>query len=237
VGVEAELKDAGRSRHHSIAIVRRERVALVTPLTMFGYDDAPFGHASVTLDGVRAESFLGERGDGLVMAQARLGPGRVHHCMRAIGLGERCLELMVRRAASRRTFGRWLLGHGTVQHGVAQSRIDIDASRLLVLHAARLLEEDPAMSAGTRGVIAAIKVFVPSAMLRVIDRAIQVHGAEGVRGDGVLAKAFAGMRCLRIADGPDEVHERTLAGLEAVRVLGREVARERLSSSARSSKL
>lgn len=265
------------TRRHSIALVPASSPGVrdVSPLLVFGYDDAPAGHASVTLDACEvgagappapsqpvpkwatsrddstaacAPLLGGEEGvgRGMLMAQARLGPGRIHHCMRAVGLAERCLEAAVRRAAGRRAFGKPLLAHGATQRDIAQSAMDLQAARAMVMHAAAVLDEEAAalaeraasgdaaatvlggaaLSARGRAAVSGIKVFVPRVALAVMDRAIQVHGGAGVEGRGLLARAYAGMRCLRIADGPDDVHERTLAGLEARRVLGSAGARE-----------
>jgi len=261
---------ASPTRQHSIALVPSGSPGVrdVEPLTVFGYDDAPFGHASVVLDGCAVgdgvgtaapawsapadgacEALLGGpvgAGRGMLMAQARLGPGRVHHCMRAVGLAERVLEGLVRRAASRRTFGRALLGHGALQRDVSHSRMELDAARAMVMRAAAILDEEAAaaerggaeavrlggaaLSQRARAAVSGIKVFVPRVALAVMDRSIQVHGGAGVEGASLTARAYAGMRCLRIADGPDDVHDRTLAGLEATRVLGKAAARAALSS-------
>jgi alkylation response protein AidB-like acyl-CoA dehydrogenase len=155
---------------------------------------------------------LGE-GRGFEIAQGRLGPGRVHHCMRAIGMGERALQKLLQRATdgARRPFGKTLAEHAPVQMDIAECRTDLDAARLLVLHTAGLIDRLGAK--GARKEIAMIKVFVPRAVLQVFDRAIQVHGGAGVSEDTFLARGWAGLRTLRIADGPDVVHTRTLAML------------------------
>ena len=198
---------------------------MVRPLTVFGYDDAPHGHAEVELVNVRIpkENMLLGEGRGFEIAQGRLGPGRIHHCMRSIGLAERALEQLIERATSRRAFNRYLAEQGTVQRDVADSRIEIDAARLLVLNAAHKIDLGGAKSA--RAEIAMIKVLVPNMALAVIDRAIQVHGGGGVSGDFFLAHAWAGMRTLRLADGPDEVHRVTIARQELSRHLKRKAAR------------
>ncbi len=180
---------------------------------MFGYLDQE-SHCELTFDGCRvpAANLLGEEGGGFALAQARLGPGRIHHCMRTIGAAERALEAMCRRVRSRTAFGRPLAEQGVIQEWIAESRIDIEQARLLTLKAAWLIDHHGAKGAFTE--IAAIKVAVPNMALRVIDRAIQAHGAGGVSDDFPLARLYAGIRTLRIADGPDEVHRRTIARRE-----------------------
>ena len=189
-------------------------VSVVRNLSVFGFDDAPHGHAEVIYDRVRVPSanlLLGE-GRGFEIAQGRLGPGRMHHCMRMIGLAERALELMCRRVRARVAFGRPLAEQGTVRAGIADSRIEIDQARLLVLRAARLMDESGTQSA--RAEIAMIKVAAPNMALAVLDRAIQAHGGAGVSQDTFLAAAWAQARALRIFDGPDEVHREAIAKLE-----------------------
>jgi acyl-CoA dehydrogenase len=188
-------------------------VRIVRDLLVFGYNDRE-GHCEVVLTDVRvpAENLLGQVGGGFAMSQARLGPGRIHHCMRSIGAAERALELMCRRARDRVAFGGPLADQGVVQEAIADSRIEIDQARLLTLHAAWLM--DTAGNKAARGAISGIKVAVPNMAARVIDRAIQVHGGGGLSQDFPLAQAYAHQRVLRLADGPDEVHRRSVARLE-----------------------
>jgi acyl-CoA dehydrogenase len=188
-------------------------VKVVRNLTVFGYVDQ-HGHAEITFTNVRVPitNLLGAEGEGFALAQARLGPGRIHHCMRAIGMAERALSLMIKRTVSREAFGKELIKQGVIQDWIAQARIDIEQARLLVLKAAWMI--DSVGAKGARKEIAAIKVAVPQMAERIIDHAIQSYGGAGVSQDSPLAAMYAGVRTLRIVDGPDEVHIRDIARLE-----------------------
>jgi acyl-CoA dehydrogenase len=207
--------EATTHRQQSMILVPRDTPGLTVtrPLPVFGYQDQ-HGHCELELDDVRvpASNLLGEEGGGFAIAQARLGPGRIHHCMRLIGMAERALDAMVRRANERVAFGRPLSEQGVVQQQIAESRIEIEQARLLVLKTAYLIDEVGSRGAATE--IAAIKVICPRMACAVIDRAIQVHGGGGVSDDFPLAYAYTWARALRLADGPDEVHLRTVARQE-----------------------
>ncbi|CAB9527424.1 Acyl-CoA dehydrogenase family member 11 [Seminavis robusta] len=201
---------------HTIVLVGLPHpgVKVKRALTVMGYDDAPYGHAQVELNAVSLNNddlVLGE-GSGFRVSQARLGPGRIHHCMRAIGMAARSYELMLQRAMERRAFGKYLWEHGGCQEMIADSASDVEAARLLTLSCASALDDVGPRIA--RDKIASIKVTVPELCYRVVDRSVQVHGGAGLSEDFPMAKFLAGLRSLRIADGPDAVHRRTLALLE-----------------------
>jgi alkylation response protein AidB-like acyl-CoA dehydrogenase len=214
--------DPAAARHvqQSMILVPRDTpgVTVKRGMTVFGYRDGDHGgHAELIFDGVRvpATNLIGEEGGGFAISQARLGPGRIHHCMRLIGMAERALELMCTRALARTTFGRPLAEQGVVQDWIAESRVRIEQARLLVLKAAWLMD-----TVGNRGAhteIQAIKIIVPGTVEWIVDKAIQAYGAAGVSQDTPLAMLWTAARTLRLADGPDEVHKRSLARRELQR--------------------
>jgi len=190
-------------------------------LSVFGYDERPIGHAEVVLDNVRVpvENLIAGEGRGFEIAQGRLGPGRIHHCMRTIGAAERALDLMVERLLSRTAFKKKIAEHSVWEQRVAEARINIEMCRLSVLKAAWMIDQAGAKNAKSE--IAQIKVAAPRMALKIIDDAIQAFGGAGVSGDFPLAELYAGVRTLRLADGPDEVHNRTIAKLEYAKHGGR----------------
>ncbi len=207
--------DGPRHRQQSMVVVPRnaEGVSVGRDPLVFGYHDRG-GHPEIIYENVRIpeDYILGGEGEGFAISQARLGPGRIHHCMRSIGVAERALEIMVKRSLERETFGRLIAQHGVVQDWIAESRIEIDQAREYVLHVAHLMDTVGNKAAAQE--ISGIKVAVPNMSLKVIDRAIQVHGAAGVTQFTPLAHMYAHQRTLRIADGPDEVHKMTIARRE-----------------------
>ncbi|WP_440957732.1 acyl-CoA dehydrogenase family protein [Oceanicaulis sp. LC35] len=209
--------DADTHSQQSMVVVPAdaEGITIERFLPVFGYDDAPHGHMEIKLENVRvpASAILLGEGRGFEIAQGRLGPGRIHHCMRTIGAAERALELMVKRLMSREAFGKPIIKHSVWEGRIATARIEIEQCRLLTLKAAWMM--DTVGNKVARGEIAMIKVAAPRMALKVIDDAIQAHGGCGVSNDTPLAYSYAGIRTLRMADGPDEVHERTISRLEA----------------------
>lgn len=213
---KSDRDNPDRYRQQSMILVPRDTpgIEVLRNLDVFGYDDAPHGHCEVVFDNVRvpASNMLLGAGRGFEIAQGRLGPGRIHHCMRLIGVAERALEAMCRRARSRTAFGKTIAQHATTRERIAKARIAIDQTRLLVLNAAWMM--DTVGNRVARKEIAMIKAAAPEMACQVIDWAIQVHGGIGVSNDFFLAKAYARSRALRISDGPDEVHRNQIARLE-----------------------
>ena len=208
--------DAARHAQQSMVLVPRDTpgVTVLRSLSVFGYDDAPHGHMEVLLENVRvpAENILLGEGRGFEIAQGRLGPGRIHHCMRSIGAAERALEMMIDRLQSRVAFGRELSAQSIWHERIAESRCMIDQARLLTLNAAQMM--DVAGNKAARAEIAMIKVVAPNMSCKVVDWAIQAHGAAGLSQDFWLAEAYAHQRTVRIVDGPDEVHRNAIAKIE-----------------------
>jgi acyl-CoA dehydrogenase len=214
--------DAGRYQRHAMILVPRDAkgITIERALSVFGYDDAPHGHMEINFDNVRVpldNMLLGE-GRGFEIAQGRLGPGRIHHCMRLIGLAERCLELMCRRVTQRVTFGTPVSKQTVTLERIAESRIAIDQARLLTLKAAHMM--DTVGNKAAKAEIAMIKVAAPNMACKVIDWAIQAHGGGGLSQDFVLASYYAHARKLRFADGPDEVHRNQIGKLELAKYAG-----------------
>ncbi|MBW5483579.1 acyl-CoA dehydrogenase family protein [Streptomyces bambusae] len=217
---QTDPEGADPRRRQSMVLVPRDTpgVEVRRAMRVYGYEDHDHGgHAEVVFDGVRvpASNLIGEEGSGFAIAQARLGPGRIHHCMRLIGMAERAIELMCRRAVERTAFGKPLAAQGVVQNWIADARVSVEQLRLLVLKTAWLMD-----TVGNRGAhteIQAIKIATPRTVVGILDRAVQLHGAGGVSQDFPLAELWAAARTLQLADGPDEVHQRSLARRELKR--------------------
>jgi acyl-CoA dehydrogenase len=222
--------DAARHEQQSMVLVPRDTpgVTVVRPLTVFGYDDAPHGHMEVLLEDVRVpvDNILVGEGKGFEIAQGRLGPGRIHHCMRSIGAAERGLEMMIDRLQDRVAFGKPLSEQSIWHERIAESRCMIDQARLLTLNAANMM--DVAGNKAARAEIAMIKVVAPNVSCKVLDWAIQAHGAAGVSDDFSLAEAYAHQRTVRIVDGPDEVHRNAIAKIELAK---RSAARQKVRAA------
>ena len=208
--------EAARHEQQSMILVPLDApgVEIERTLSVFGYDEAPHGHAEISFENVRVpkQNILWDEGKGFAIAQGRLGPGRIHHCMRQIGVAERALELMCERVKGREAFGKPLAEQGVIMEWIADSRMEIEQARLLTLRAAHMM--DTVGNKEARSEIAQIKVVAPNATLRVLDRAVQAFGGAGVSGDTPLAAFWAESRILRLADGPDEVHRASVAKLE-----------------------
>ena len=214
---------ADRHRQQSMILVERDTpgVTVKRGMEVFGYDDHEHGgHAELLFEDVRvpAANLIGEEGDGFAIAQARLGPGRIHHCMRAIGVAERAIELMCKRAVEREAFGKPLAQQGVVREWIAESRVKVEQLRLLVLKTAWLM--DTVGNKGAHTEIQAIKIATPETVQWILDKAMQLHGGGGLSQDFPLANMFAGVRTLRLADGPDEVHKMSLARREIKKQAG-----------------
>lgn len=219
----SDPENPDKHKRHTIVLIPPQTpgVKVVRPMKVFGYDDAPEGHCEVRYDNVRLnekDCIVGGWGRGFEIIQGRLGPGRIHHCMRSIGIASRALDMMLQRTSdpARKTFGKFLREHGTVMQDIARSRSEIEGARMLVLSAAHQI--DVARAKGAMKDIGIAKFIVPQMACNVVDRAMQTFGAEGLCQDQPLAKFFAGLRTLRYADGPDEVHMQQIAKAELKRV-------------------